>query len=53
VRVRKTVHEPATYANPHQLAEGMNEILVNGVLVRRDGTFTSALAGRVVIPEQR
>ncbi len=47
------VHEPATYANPHQLAEGMTDILVNGVLVRRDGKFTSSLPGRVVTPERR
>jgi N-acyl-D-amino-acid deacylase len=47
------LHEPATYANPHQLAVGINDILVNGVLVRRDGQFTGALPGRVVTPERR
>ena len=46
------IHEPATYENPHQLAEGMSDILVNGALVRRNGTFTAALPGRVVTPER-
>lgn len=47
------VHEPATYADPHQLAAGINDILVNGELVRRDGVFTRALPGRVLVPERR
>ena len=47
------VNDAATYEKPHQLAEGMTDILVNGELVRREGTFTSALAGRVLRPERR
>ena len=37
----------------HELAEGMDDIRVNGELVRREGKFTSALAGRVLTPERR
>lgn len=48
-----TVHEPGTYEQPHQLAQGIDDILVNGEIVRRDGRFTSALPGRVVTPERR
>ena len=38
------VNDAATYQEPHQLAEGMTHILVNGVLVRENGKFTGALA---------
>jgi N-acyl-D-amino-acid deacylase len=44
------VNDAATYQDPHQLAEGMTHIIVNGVLVREDGNFTNALAGRVLTP---
>ena len=47
------VNDAATYENPHQLAEGMNDIIVNGEVARRDGKFTSALAGRVLRPERQ
>ena len=47
------VNDAATYEKPHQLAEGMNEIIVNGELARREGKFTSTLAGRVLRPERR
>jgi N-acyl-D-amino-acid deacylase len=42
------VNDAATYQDPHQLAEGMTHIIVNGVLVREDGAFTGALAGQVL-----
>jgi N-acyl-D-aspartate/D-glutamate deacylase len=48
-----TVNDAATYTEPHQLSEGIDDILVNGELVRREGKFTSALAGRVLTPERR
>ena len=48
-----TVNDAATYQEPHQLAEGMTHIVVNGVLVREDGTFTDALPGRVLLPNRR
>jgi N-acyl-D-aspartate/D-glutamate deacylase len=42
------LRDAATYAEPHQLAEGMSYVLVNGVVVLEDGTFTDALPGRVL-----
>jgi N-acyl-D-amino-acid deacylase len=42
------VVERSTYTDPHQLAEGMVHVLVNGRLVIDDGKFTSALPGRVL-----
>jgi N-acyl-D-amino-acid deacylase len=48
-----TVNDAATYTEPHQLAEGMVHILVNGQLVRDDGKFNAALPGRVLTPERR
>jgi len=39
------VHEATTYDDPHQLAQGMQYVLVNGVPVIDEGTFTSALPG--------
>jgi N-acyl-D-amino-acid deacylase len=47
------VDDAATYENPHQLAEGFTDILVNGQWARRDNTFTPTLAGRVVVPDRR
>jgi N-acyl-D-amino-acid deacylase len=46
------VNDAATYQEPHQLAEGMTHIIVNGVLVRDGGNFTGALAGRVLFPQR-
>jgi N-acyl-D-amino-acid deacylase len=47
------VNDAATYLEPHQLAEGMVYIFVNGEVVRDNGKFTPALAGRVLVPERR
>jgi N-acyl-D-aspartate/D-glutamate deacylase len=47
------VKEASTYAAPHQLAEGITDIIVNGAVARRGGVFTAALAGRVLRPERR
>jgi N-acyl-D-amino-acid deacylase len=47
------VNDAATYQEPHQLAEGMTHIVVNGVLVRENGEFTSALPGRVLTLARR
>jgi N-acyl-D-aspartate/D-glutamate deacylase len=47
------VNDAATYEKPHQLAEGMTDIIVNGEVARRDGGFTTALAGRVLRPERQ
>lgn len=48
-----SVRDTATYEEPHQLAAGMTHVIVNGMLVREGGTFTSALPGRVLSPERR
>ena len=42
------VRDAATYAEPQKLAEGVSDVLVNGVAVRLDGQFTDALPGRVL-----
>jgi N-acyl-D-amino-acid deacylase len=42
------VRDTATYADPHQLAEGMSYVLVNGSVVVDEGRFTDRLAGRVL-----
>jgi N-acyl-D-amino-acid deacylase len=43
-----TIRDAATYADPQKLAEGVSDLLVNGVPVRLDGKFTDALPGRVL-----
>lgn len=47
------VREASTYEDPHQLAEGLDTIVVNGRLTRDRGRFTDALAGRVLRLERR
>ena len=47
------VNDAATYDKPHQLSEGIDDIIVNGEVARREGRFTTALAGRVLRPERR
>jgi N-acyl-D-amino-acid deacylase len=42
------VRDRATYTEPHQLAEGMDYVLVNGVVVVSNGRFTDALPGRIL-----
>ncbi len=43
-----TVTDRATFARPHQLAEGMQWVLVNGVPVIADGKATGARPGKVL-----
>jgi N-acyl-D-amino-acid deacylase len=43
------IRDRATYTNPHQLAEGMSYVLVNGVVVVDDGKFTDKRPGRVIL----
>lgn len=47
------IDDVATYEKPHQLAVGMNDIILNGEVARRDRKFTAALAGRVLKPERQ
>lgn len=42
------VRDRATYDDPHQMAEGMVHVLVNGRFAIRDGAFTETLGGRVL-----
>ncbi len=42
------VHEAATYEQPHQLARGLDTIVVNGRVVRAGGEFRAVLPGRVL-----
>jgi N-acyl-D-aspartate/D-glutamate deacylase len=46
------VRDAATYQNPHQLAEGFEFVLVNGVVAKDGERFGSRLAGKVVTPER-
>jgi N-acyl-D-aspartate/D-glutamate deacylase len=45
-----TVHDTATFAEPHQLAVGVRDVWVNGERVIREGRHTGALPGRIVRP---
>ena len=46
----KRVAERATYENPHQFADGITHVLVNGIAVVADGEHTRALPGRMLKP---
>jgi dihydroorotase/N-acyl-D-amino-acid deacylase len=45
---RERVSDPADFGNPHQYAEGARHVLVNGILVLRDGEVTGARPGRAL-----
>jgi N-acyl-D-amino-acid deacylase len=47
------VRDRATYAEPHQLSEGMRHVLVNGHPALTDGKVTPARHGRALIREPR
>ena len=42
------IQDTADFQNPHQLAQGVVHLLVNGRLVIRDGVYTGVRAGRVL-----
>ena len=42
------LNDPATFTEPHQLAEGMIGVFVNGEAALSSGDFTGTLAGRVI-----
>jgi N-acyl-D-amino-acid deacylase len=46
------VRDLATFTEPHQYAEGMVHVLVNGALALRDGEFTDVRSGRVLRMER-
>ncbi|HSP15112.1 MAG TPA: D-aminoacylase [Thermoanaerobaculia bacterium] len=43
-----TIRDVATFDDPHHFAEGLSNVIVNGVPVLRDGAMTSALPGRTI-----
>ena len=43
-----TIQDKATFENPHQYAEGVAHVFVNGVQVLEDGEATGEFGGRVV-----
>ncbi|MCT9928952.1 amidohydrolase family protein [Planotetraspora sp. A-T 1434] len=45
-----TVSDTATYDNPRSVAVGIDDVLVSGVPVLRDGRLTGATAGRALRP---
>ena len=47
------VRDAATYLEPHQMSEGMDYVLVNGVIEKDADAFTGKLGGRVVTPDRR
>ena len=47
------VHDLATYTKPHQLAQGMWYVLVNGTPVVEKGALNTALPGRVLLKPLR
>ena len=44
----QSVRDLATYEQPNQLSEGIGYVIVNGVIVLRDGVMTNALPGRPI-----
>ncbi len=43
-----TIQDVATFDNPHKYAAGVSHVLVNGVMVIRDGEHTGAKPGRCI-----
>ncbi len=41
-----TIRDIATFDDPHRFAEGVSQVIVNGVTVLRNGTMTGSLPGR-------
>lgn len=46
------LRDTAAFQDPHQLAEGMEHVLVNGQFALRDGAFTGERPGRVLHRQQ-
>lgn len=44
----ETIMDKATFEDPHQYAEGMQHVFVNGTQVLKDGEHTGNMPGRVV-----
>jgi N-acyl-D-amino-acid deacylase len=46
-----TVSDKATYKKPHQYAEGIDCVMVNGEFAVRDAVHTAATPGKVLKPD--
>lgn len=44
-----TIADRATYTDPHQYAEGVRHLIINGIAVIADGVTTGALPGRALV----
>jgi N-acyl-D-aspartate/D-glutamate deacylase len=44
----ENIRDLATFENPHQYAEGVEFVIVNGVLVLDDGEVTDARPGQIL-----
>ena len=44
----ETVRDPSTFTDVHHFSEGINDVIVNGVPVLRDGAMTGALPGKTI-----
>ena len=44
----KTISDNATFQNPHQYSNGVEHVLINGVIVIMDGKHTGAKPGKVL-----
>lgn len=42
------INDPGTFTDPHQLAEGMVEVFVDGEAAMIDGQFTGTKAGKII-----
>jgi N-acyl-D-amino-acid deacylase len=47
------IRDAATYQQPHQLSEGIQYAIVNGVIEKDGDTWTGKLAGKFVVAERR
>ena len=47
------VNDPATFLEPHRYAEGIDEVILNGKRVVKEGKFSGELAGRVLLRDER
>jgi len=44
----ETVRDTATYTQPHQYAEGVSLVVINGAVVFENGRMTAARPGRIL-----
>ena len=44
----KALRDQATFAEPHQYAQGLRSVIVNGQVVVNDGTHTGKLPGMII-----